>query len=99
MSTATALEDTSALRIGRQSMMQTLHREAALSDRFIAYILARNIRIEEDLVDQLFNSGEKRLARVLLLLARFGPDEGGAEYTVRANPYKSRSALPSPTGD
>jgi len=85
MSTATALEDTSALRIGRQSMMQTLHREAALSDRFIAYILARNIRIEEDLVDQLFNSGEKRLARVLLLLARFGPDEGGARLMPKVS--------------
>ena len=56
-------------------MMRTLHEQSALSDRFIAHMLARNIRIEEDLVDQLFNSSEKRLARTLLLLARYGKDE------------------------
>lgn len=78
MGTATALEDTSVLRIGKQAMTNTLHAEPDLSDRFIAHMLARNIRIEEDLVDQLFNSGEKRLARMLLLLARFGSDHADA---------------------
>ena len=56
-------------------MVQLLHKEPALSDRFMAHMLARNIRIEEDLVDQLFNSSEKRLARMLLLLARFGKED------------------------
>ena len=56
-------------------MMDALHREHAFSDMFVAYLLARNIRYEEDLVDQLFNSSEKRLARILLLLARFGKEE------------------------
>jgi CRP/FNR family cyclic AMP-dependent transcriptional regulator len=78
MGTATALEATTVLRIGKQAMTQTLHAQPELSDRFIAHMLSRNIRIEEDLVDQLFNSGEKRLARMLLLLARFGSDESGA---------------------
>jgi CRP-like cAMP-binding protein len=72
--TATAMEPTIVLRIGKDEMMRTLHEQSALSDRFIAHMLARNIRIEEDLVDQLFNSGEKRLARTLLLLARYGED-------------------------
>ena len=76
MGTATALEETAALRIGKQTMMKTLHAESKMSDRFIAHVLARNIRIEEDLVDQLFNSGEKRLARTLLLLARYGSNAG-----------------------
>jgi CRP-like cAMP-binding protein len=77
MGTATALDAVAALRIGKQAMIDTLHTQASLSDRFIAHMLARNIRIEEDLVDQLFNSSEKRLARMLLLLARFGSDDGG----------------------
>jgi CRP-like cAMP-binding protein len=62
-------------------MMQALHREHELSDMFVAYLLARNIRYEEDLVDQLFNSSEKRLARVLLMLAHFGK-EGTPETVV-----------------
>jgi len=74
MGTATAMEATIVLRIGKDEMMRTLHAQSALSDRFIAHMLARNIRIEEDLVDQLFNSSEKRLARTLLLLARYGED-------------------------
>ena len=69
-----ATSATTALRIGKDEMMRTLHEQSALSDRFIAHMLARNIRIEEDLIDQLFNSSEKRLARVLLLLARYGED-------------------------
>ena len=72
--TATAMEPTIVLRIGKDEMMRTLHEQSALSDRFIAHMLVRNIRIEEDLVDQLFNSSEKRLARTLLLLARYGED-------------------------
>jgi CRP-like cAMP-binding protein len=70
--TATAITPTTALTIGKNEMVRVLHEEHAFSDRFISYILARNIRIEEDLVDQLFNSSEKRLARTLLLLARYG---------------------------
>jgi len=64
----------SVMRIDKKSMMEVLHRERAFSDVFVAYLLARNIRYEEDLVDQLFNSSEKRLARTLLLLAHFGKD-------------------------
>src|SRR5579863_9959140 len=69
---ATAITDSSVMRIEKKSMMELLHREAAFSELFVAYLLARNIRYEEDLVDQLFNSSEKRLARILLLLAHFG---------------------------
>ena len=72
MGSATAMVPTTVLRIGKDEMTRTLHEQSALSDRFIAHMLARNIRIEEDLVDQLFNSSEKRLARTLLLLARYG---------------------------
>ena len=71
---ATAMTDCSVMRIDKKAMMEVLHREHAFSDMFVAYLLTRNIRYEEDLVDQLFNSSEKRLARVLLLLARFGKD-------------------------
>lgn len=70
--TATALTPTAALVIGKAEMMRVLRAEHALSDRFIAYMLSRNIRIEEDLLDQLFTSTEKELARALLLLARYG---------------------------
>ena len=63
---------TTVLRVTKREMMRTLHDQSALSDRFITHMLARNIRIEEDLVDQLFNSSEKRLARTLMLLARYG---------------------------
>jgi CRP-like cAMP-binding protein len=71
---ATAISDCSVMRIDKKSMMEVLHREHAFSDMFVAYLLTRNIRYEEDLVDQLFNSSEKRLARMLLLLAHFGKD-------------------------
>lgn len=74
MGTATAIVPTIALRITKREMMRTLHEQSALSDRFISHMLVRNIRIEEDLVDQLFNSSEKRLARTLLLLARYGEE-------------------------
>jgi CRP/FNR family transcriptional regulator, cyclic AMP receptor protein len=72
MGSATSTAPTTALVIDKDEMIRVLHAEHELSDRFIAYMLSRNIRVEEDLVDQLFNSTEKRLARALLLLARYG---------------------------
>src|ERR1035438_10224852 len=72
MGTATAITPTTLLVIEKQEMIRVLHSEHAFSDRFVAYMLSRNIRIEQDLVDQLFNSSEKRLARTLLLLAQYG---------------------------
>ena len=80
MGSAAAMTDCQLLRIEKKAMMDALHREHAFSDMFVAYLLARNIRYEEDLVDQLFNSSEKRLARVLLMLAHFGKD--GVPETV-----------------
>ena len=74
MGSATALTDCATLRIDKKAMMAALQREHEFSDLFVAYLLARNIRYEEDLVDQLFNSSEKRLARILLLLAHFGKE-------------------------
>jgi CRP/FNR family transcriptional regulator, cyclic AMP receptor protein len=74
MGTATATTPTTVLAIERDEMVRVLHGEHAFSDRFIKYMLSRNIRIEEDLIDQLFNSTEKRLARTLLLLARYGKE-------------------------
>jgi CRP/FNR family cyclic AMP-dependent transcriptional regulator len=74
MGAATAMTDCAVLRIDKKAMMEALHREHELSDLFVRYLLARNIYYEEDLVDQLFNSSEKRLARILLLLAHFGKD-------------------------
>ena len=71
---ATAMTDCTVMRIDRKSMNEVLHREHAFSDMFVAHLLTRNVRYEEDLVDQLFNSSEKRLARMLLLLAHFGRD-------------------------
>lgn len=71
---ATAMTGCELMRIENKAMQSALHREHELSDMFVAYLLGRNIRYEEDLVDQLFNSSEKRLARILLLLARFGKD-------------------------
>ena len=81
MGSAAAMTDCELTRVDKKAMMQSLHREHAFSDMFVAYLLARNIRYEEDLVDQLFNSSEKRLARVLLLLAHFGK-EGIPETVV-----------------
>ena len=81
MGSAAALTDCDLLRVEKKAMMDALHREHAFSDLFVAYLLARNIRYEEDLVDQLFNSSEKRLARILLLLAHFGK-EGIPETVV-----------------
>ena len=75
MGAATAIIPTTVLFIEKKEMIRVLHKEHKLSDRFIAYLLTRNIRVEEDLVDQLFNSTEKRLARTLLLLARYGKED------------------------
>ena len=75
MGTATTITPTTLLVIEKQEMIRVLHAERAFSDRFVAYMLARNIRIEQDLIDQLFNSSEKRLARTLLLLARYGKQD------------------------
>ena len=83
MGSATALTPSTILLVDKDKMVGLLHEEHAMSDRFISHMLARNIRIEEDLIDQLFNSSEKRLARTLLLLARYGkqdkPRPRGAE--------------------
>ncbi|MGA2645725.1 MAG: Crp/Fnr family transcriptional regulator [Candidatus Sulfotelmatobacter sp.] len=94
LSSATAVTDCSVMRIDKRSMMAVLHREQAFSDMFVAYLLTRNIRYEEDLVDQLFNSSEKRLARVLLLLAHFGKD-GKSEVAI---PKISQEALAEMVG-
>jgi len=75
MATATAITPTAVLVIEKEEMLRVLHEEHELSDRFISYMLAHNIRVEEDLVDQLCNSSEKRLARTLLLLARYGKQD------------------------
>jgi CRP-like cAMP-binding protein len=74
MATATAMTDCVIARLAKRDVVRVIHDEPAFSELFISHLLARNIRVEEDLVDQLFNSSEKRLARVLLLLANFGKD-------------------------
>ena len=75
MGSATAITPTTVLAIGKSEMERVLHQEHSFSDRFIEYMLSRNLRIEQDLIDQLFNSTEKRLARTLLLLARYGKQD------------------------
>jgi len=75
MGTTSAIKPTTVLAIQKKELLRVLHLEHELSDHFISYMLARNIRIEEDLIDQLFNSSERRLARTLLLLARYGEQE------------------------
>jgi CRP-like cAMP-binding protein len=89
MATATALTPASVLRIERSEMVRVLHEEKLFSEVFVTYLLARNARIQEDLVDHLFNSSEKRLARALLLLAQFGK-EGAPETVI---PKLSQEAL------
>jgi CRP/FNR family transcriptional regulator, cyclic AMP receptor protein len=81
VATATAMTDCTVLQVERKAMMRVLHEQHSFSDMFVAYLLHQNIRREEDLVDQLFNSSEKRLARILLLLAHFGK-EGVAETII-----------------
>ncbi|MHB8654690.1 MAG: Crp/Fnr family transcriptional regulator [Terriglobia bacterium] len=74
MATATAIEKSMVVRVDKKVMIRLLHEKPAFAESFMTYLLSRNIRIEEDLVDQLFNSSEKRLARILLLLARYGKE-------------------------
>src|ERR1700730_8139842 len=94
MGTATAITPTTLLVIEKQELLRVLHAEQELSDHFIRYMLAHNIRVEEDLVDQLFNSSEKRLARTLLLLARYGKQD----QPVRTLPKVSQETLASMVG-
>jgi CRP/FNR family transcriptional regulator, cyclic AMP receptor protein len=94
MGTATAVAASTILLIDKDEMVDLLHKQRALSDRFITHMLARNIRIEEDLIDQLFNSSEKRLARTLLLLARYGKHD----KPVREVPSISQSTLAEMVG-
>jgi len=94
MGTATAVAPTTVLTVEQHQMLRMLHEQPALSDRFIAHVLARNIRVEEDLVDQLFNSSEKRLARALLLLARYGNDNA----PLRTLPKVSQEVLAEMVG-
>ena len=89
MGSATAITPSRIILIGMEEMVKLLHMRNAMSDRFIAHMLARNIRIEEDLIDQLFNSAEKRLARALLLLARYGKQD----RPVRVVPKVSQETL------
>ncbi|HTL02298.1 MAG TPA: Crp/Fnr family transcriptional regulator [Vicinamibacterales bacterium] len=81
--TATAITPSSVLVIKKTQMLKVLHEQHALSDRFIAHMLSRNIRIEQDLIDQLFNSSEKRLARALLLLARYGKQDTPSQVVAK----------------
>jgi CRP-like cAMP-binding protein len=94
MGSATAITPSTILFVEKDEMVRLLHQQHALSDRFIAHTLARNIRIEEDLVDQLFNSSEKRLARTLLLLARYGKQD----TPVTAVPKISQETLAEMVG-
>src|SRR6186997_2442483 len=94
MGSATAVTPSAILHVSKASMVQLLHKQHEMSDRFISHMLTRNIRIEEDLVDQLFNSSEKRLARTLLLLARYGKQDKPA----RAVPKISQETLASIVG-
>jgi CRP/FNR family transcriptional regulator, cyclic AMP receptor protein len=89
MGSATAITPSAILLVGKEKMLRLLHKQRAMSDRFISHMLARNIRIEEDLIDQLFNSSEKRLARTLLLLARYGKQD----KPVRVVPKISQNTL------
>ncbi len=94
MCSATAMISSDVVRIQKDDMVRALHDEPAFSDRFIGHMLERNIRIEEDLIDQLFNSSEKRLARTLLLLARYGREE----KTLRTLPKLSQETLAEMVG-
>jgi CRP/FNR family transcriptional regulator, cyclic AMP receptor protein len=94
MATATAMAQSTILAVEKPEMMRQLHTAPAFADRFLTHMLTRNIRIEEDLVDQLFNSTEKRLARTLLLLARYGEPEA----SHRALPKLSQEVLAEMVG-
>ena len=94
MGSATATTESTILLVDKDQMVRLLHKQHALSDRFIAHMLARNIRIEEDLIDHLFNSSQKRLARTLLLLPQFGKQDS----PVRAVPKISQETLAEMVG-
>jgi CRP/FNR family cyclic AMP-dependent transcriptional regulator len=94
MATATAMAPCTILIVEKQEMVRQLHAQPTLADRFLTHMLTRNIRIEEDLIDQLFNSSEKRLARTLLLLARYGEPEA----SHRALPKVSQELLAEMVG-
>ena len=94
MGTATATTESDILVVDKKKMVGLLHEQHAMSDRFIAHMLSRNIQIEEDLINQLFNSSEKRLARTLLLLARYGKHD----QPVRAVPLISQGTLAEMVG-
>jgi CRP-like cAMP-binding protein len=94
MGSATAITPSAILRVRKRQMADLLHKQSTMSDRFISHMLTRNIRIEEDLIDQLFNSSEKRLARTLLLLARYGKHD----KPVRAVPPISQETLAEMVG-
>ena len=94
MGSATAVTPSAILQIEKEQMVAVLHKQHAMSDRFIAHMLMRNIRIEEDLIDQLFNSSEKRLARTLLLLARYGKQD----KPIRTVPRISQETLAEMVG-
>jgi CRP/FNR family transcriptional regulator, cyclic AMP receptor protein len=94
MATATAIAPTTILAVEKPEMVRQLHTQPAFADRFLTHMLTRNIRIEEDLIDQLFNSTEKRLARTLLLLARYGEPEA----SHRALPKVSQEVLAEMVG-
>lgn len=83
LSTAAAMVDSEVMRVGKAEMLRVLHAEPAFGEMFIAHLLIRNTKIEEDLVDQLFNSSEKRLARTLLMLANFGKEDGPQPITTK----------------
>jgi CRP/FNR family transcriptional regulator, cyclic AMP receptor protein len=85
MGSATAITPSAILFVDKDKMIRLLHKQHAMSDRFISHMLARNIRIEEDLIDQLFNSSEKRLARTLLLLARYGKQDKPARVVPKVS--------------
>src|SRR2546423_7113461 len=94
MGTAGATTDSVILLVDKKRMVRLLHKQRTMSDRFLSHMLARNIKIEEDLIDQLFNSSEKRLARTLLLLARYGKHD----KPVRAVPLISQETLAEMVG-
>ena len=94
MGSATAITPSAILLVDKEEMVQLLHEQHAMSDRFITHMLSRNIRVEEDLLDQLLNSSEKRLARTLLLLARYGTQDKPA----RAVPKVSQETLAEMVG-
>lgn len=94
MGSATAITPSVIMLVAKQKMVRLLHKQHEMSDRFISHMLSRNIRIEEDLIDQLFNSSEKRLARTLLLLARYGKQD----QPVRAVPVVSQETLAKMVG-